>query len=141
MANERARRDDAKIVVSRPAPRLLEMRSQGYISRGEIVRALEDAEALLTEHPDIDAVLWNTLHHDGHDPGNTNLGVVFHRRHSARFQRAAILTHSALMASLSNIARAVLPDLALGVFSRREEAVAWLTRGHTQHGGKRTRAA
>ena len=45
------------------------------------------------------------------------------------------------MASLSNVARALLPDLAIGVFAKREEAVAWLTRGHAQHGGRRTRAA
>lgn len=141
MANEQARRDEAKIVVGRPTPRLLELRSQGYITRGELLRALDAADAILVEHPDVDALLWNTLSHDGHDPGNTNLGMVFHRRHAKQFQRAAILTHSAPMASLSNIARALLPDLAVAVFGKREEAVAWLTRGHTQHGGKRTRAA
>lgn len=129
------------MVVGRPTPRVVELRSQGYISRVELLRALDEADAILAEHPDVDAMLWNTLQHDGHEPGNTNLGMVFHRRHGARLQRAAILTHSAPMASLSNIARAMLPDLSVGVFSKREEAVAWLTRGHTQHGGRRTRAA
>ena len=129
------------MVVSRPTPRVLEIWSHGYIARHEIIEALETAEALMAEHADIDAVLWNTLQHDGHEPGNTNLGMMFHRRHAARFQRAAILTNSAPMASLSNIARVLLPELALGVFGKREDAVAWLTRGHSQHGGKRTRAA
>jgi hypothetical protein len=129
------------MVVGRPSARLIEMRSLGYITREELLRGLADAEAILNEHVDVDALLWNTLHHDGHDPGNTNLGMVFHRRHAKRFVRAAILTHSAPMASLSNIARALLPDLAIAVFGKREEAVAWLTRGHAQHGGKRTRAA
>ena len=117
------------------------MRSQSFISRAEILRALDEADAMLAEHPEIDAMLWNTLHHDGHEPGNTNFGMLFHRRHAARLQRAAILTHSAPMAALSNIGRALLPDLALAVFAKREEAVAWLTRGHAQHGGRRTRAA
>lgn len=129
------------MVVSRPTPRVLEVRSQGYINRSEILRALEEAEELLVAHPDVDAMLWNTLQHDGHEPGNTNLGMMFHRRHMARFHRAAILTNSAPMASLSNVARVLLPDLALGVFGKREDALAWLTRGHSQHGGKRTRAA
>jgi hypothetical protein len=141
MTNERTRRDEPKIVAGRPTPRVLEIRSQGYITRAEFLRVLEESEALLGEHPEVDAMLWNTLHHDGHDPGNTNLGMVFHRRHAERFQRAAILTHSAPMAALSNIARALLPELAIGVFGKREEAVAWLTRGHMQHGGRRTRAA
>ena len=129
------------MVVSRPTPRVLEIRSHGYINRNEILQALAEAEEFMGAHPDIDAMLWNTLQHDGHEPGNTNLGMMFHRRHVTRFHRAAILTNSAPMASLSNIARVLLPDLALGVFGKREDAVAWLTRGHSQHGGKRTRAA
>jgi hypothetical protein len=141
VANDRSRRATPKLTVSRPTPRLLELNSLGFISRVELLRALDEAEAILDGHPEIDTLLWNTLHHDGHEPGNTSLGLQFHRRHSARFQRAAIATHSAPMASLSNVARAVLPDLAIGVFGKREEAVAWLTRGHAQHGGKRTRAA
>lgn len=141
MTNERTHRDGPKIVAGRPTPRVLEIRSQGYITRAELLRVLEEAEVLLAQHPEVDAMLWNTLHHEGHDPGNTNLGMVFHRRHAERFQRAAILTHSAPMAALSNIARALLPELAIGVFGKREEAVAWLTRGHMQHGGRRKRAA
>ncbi len=125
----------------RSAPRVLEVRTHGYVSRSDFLRALDDAEALLAEHPDIDTMFWNTLQHEGHEPGNTNLGMVFHRRHSGRFQRAAILTHSAPMAALSNVGRALFPDLAISVFSKRDEAVAWLTRGHSQHGGRRTRAA
>ena len=120
---------------------MLEVRSVGYITRADFMRALDDAELLIAQHPDIDTMLWNTLHHDGHEPGNPNLGMVFHRRHADRFQRAAVVTHSAPMAALSNIARALFPSLAVGVFGKREEAVAWLTRGHAQHGGKRTRAA
>ena len=127
------------MIVVRSAPRVLEVRSQGYITRVELLRALDDAEPLLAEHPDIDTMFCNTLQHDGHEPGNTNLGMVFHRRHAARFQRAAILTHSAPMAALSNIGRALFPDLAISVFAKRDEAVAWLTRGHSQHGGRRTR--
>lgn len=141
MANDRTRRDQPRAEVSRPGPRVIEVRTIGYITRVEFLRALEDVEALLGEHPDIDAILWNTLLHDGNEPGNPNLGMVFHRRHSHRIQRAAILTHSAPMAALSNIGRALFPDLALAVFAKRDDAVAWLTRGHAQRGGKRTRAA
>lgn len=129
------------MVVSRPSPKVVELRSAGYISRADIMAALDEAEQLLATHPEVDAILWNTLQHDGHEAGNTNLGVAFHRRHVGRFQRAVILTHSAAMASLSTVARALLPSLSLAVFSRREDAIAWLTRGHSQHGGKRTRAA
>lgn len=141
MASDRARRAEAKMVVSRPSPRVLELRSAGYIARSEILLALEEAERVLAAHPEVDAILWNTLHHDGHEPGNTNLGVAFHRKHVGRFQRAVILTHSAAMASLSTVARALLPKLSIAVFAQREDAIAWLTRGHSQHGGKRTRAA
>lgn len=141
VTNEQSRRAEARVIVMRSAPRVLEVRTQGYITRVELLRALDDAEALLAEHPDIDTMFWNTLQHDGHEPGNTNLGMVFHRRHAARFQRAAILTHSAPMAALSNVGRALFPDLAISVFAKRDEAVAWLTRGHSQHGGRRTRAA
>jgi hypothetical protein len=141
MASDRTRRTVAKMAVSRPSPRVLELRSDGYVTRFDLVAALGEAEQLLTEHPDIDAMLWNTLHHDGHEPGNTNLGVAFHRQHTGRFQRAVILTHSAPMAALSNVARALLPSLTVAVFAQREDAIAWLTRGHSQHGGRRTRAA
>lgn len=141
MTNTRSHSTESRLAVSRPTPRVLELRSNGYITRAEFLRGLDDAEALLADHPDIDAFLWNTLHHEGHEPGNTNLGMVFHRRHMDRIQRAAVLTHSAPMAALSNIGRALFPELAISVFARREEAVAWLTRGHSQHGGRRTRAA
>jgi len=129
------------MAVSRPSSRVVELRSDGYVTRFDLVAALAVAEQLLAEHPDIDAMLWNTLHHDGHEPGNTNLGVAFHRQHTGRLQRAAILTHSAPMAALSNVARALLPTLTVAVFAQREDAIAWLTRGHSHHGSKRTRAA
>ncbi len=141
MASLRSRDGEGKIVASRPSPRVLEIRSVGYISRTGLERVLDDAELLMIGHPDIDTLLWNTLRHDGHEPGNPNLGMMFHRRHADRLHRAAMVTHSAPMAALSNIARALFPGLAVGVFGKREEAVAWLTRGHAQHGGKRTRVA
>lgn len=141
MASDRTRQTPARIVAGRPSPRVIEFRSEGFVSRVDLLAALNDAERLMTEHPEIDGVLWNTLHHEGHEPGNTNLGVAFHRKHVDRVHRVVILTSSAPMASLSTVARTLLPSLSIAVFSHREDAIAWLTRGHSQHGGRRTRAA
>ena len=56
VTNEQGRRAEAKMIVVRSAPRVLEVRSQGYITRVDLLRALDDAEALLAEHPDIDTL-------------------------------------------------------------------------------------
>lgn len=115
------------MMVRRPMAHVLETVTTGYSARHDITRALDEADALLAAHPEIDTLLWNAAAHEGHDPGNAAIALKWLSERRV-FRRIAMVTTQPTMAALLNVARVMLPDVELEVFARREDALPWITR-------------
>lgn len=103
----------------------LEYRAEGHGSRVDVLEALERCDALLREQPTLWSLMFNLEAHVSHDPGNTAVAVRWFAEHRDRMRRAAIVTRSHSLATLSNVARVMLPWLEVAVFTSREAALAW----------------
>lgn len=100
---------------------------RGVVSLIDAQRTLDGARETLAD-PKLRGVVWNTLEHEGHDPGAVAMGLRWANEHRAILQgrRSALLTRSPTLAALVNVARVMLPWIDVAVFSSRNDAVAWV---------------
>lgn len=103
----------------------LEYRVDGHGSRADTLEALERCDVLRREQPALCSVVFNLEGHTGHDPGNTALAVRWFADRRDQMRRAAIVTRIHSLATLSNVARVMLPWLEVAVFTTRDAALAW----------------
>ncbi len=127
MGSTRRSATQAAMTVRRPMAHVLETVTRGYSARHDITRALDEADALLAAHPEVDTLLWNAAAHEGHDPGNAAIALKWISDKRV-FRRIAMVTTQPSMAALVNVGRVMLPDAEVEVFARREDALPWITR-------------
>lgn len=127
MGSTRRNAAQPALSVRRPLAHVIETVTRGYSTRHDITQALAEAENLIKAHPEIVGLLWNAAEHEGHDPGNAAIAVKWIAEQTS-LRRVAMVTTQPSMAALVNVGRVMTPGVEIEVFTRREDALAWLTR-------------
>lgn len=117
---------------------VLEIVSVGFITREVFEHGLAELTARCAENPKLHALMWTTTDLEGYEPGNTAQAMKWVGRHP-QIRRAAVVTRSQVLASLTHIGRVLIPGLETRSFRLRAEALEWFTTPLT--GRPRTRSS
>lgn len=116
---------------------VIEIVSVGFITRDLFDHGLAELTAHCAAHPKLHALMWTTTDLEGYEAGNTAQAMKWVARHT-QIRRAAVVTRSQVVASLTHIGRVMVPGLEARSFRVRAEALEWFATPLT--GRPRTRS-
>lgn len=104
---------------------VLEIKYDRYTSRATAMRSFERAAEMLRASPQVQGLILGLLSANGHDPGNTALGVRWVAEFRDQLRRVAFVTRSHSLANLGNVVRVMVPWIEVRAFTTTEDAIAW----------------
>jgi hypothetical protein len=104
---------------------VLEFCHERHTSRSMLLRACEQATALMAAHGEIASVLFDLRDHTSHDPGNTAIAFRWFLEYRPRIARIALVTRSQALATFASLGRVMLPWIDTRRFVSYDEAHTW----------------
>lgn len=117
---------------------VVEIKYDRYTSRATAMHSFERASEILRASPQVQGLILGLLTTNGHDPGNTALGVRWVAEFRAQLRRVAFVTRSHSLANLGNVVRVMVPWIEVRAFTSTEDAIAWCEQPPAQRSSSQT---